>query len=441
LAHAYRLEDMSKVVSLAKRRGFVFPGSEIYGGFGNFWDYGPLGVLLKNNVKAAWLRTVVQERDDVLPLDSAIIMNPRAWVASGHVASFSDPLVDCKQCRMRWRADQIEGDRCPNCGGELTEPRQFNLMFKTFVGPVEDEANVAYLRPETAQGIFLNFKNVLTTMRQKLPFGIAQIGKAFRNEITPGNFTFRTREFEQMEIEYFVRPGTDGEWYQHWAKARQEWYTRFGIREDNLRMREHDADELAHYARACVDVEYRFPFGWGELEGIANRGKFDLSQHEEFSGEELRYFDEETREHILPEVIEPSAGADRSTLAFLLDAYDEEKIVEGDKEDTRVVLHLHPALAPYKAAVLPLLRNRPPLVALAQDIHQLLRRHHMVAYDETAAIGRRYRRQDEIGTPYCMTVDFQSLEDHTVTVRDRDAMTQIRVPMEELVGWLAEHTR
>jgi glycyl-tRNA synthetase len=432
---------MNRVVSLAKRRGFVFPGSEIYGGFGNFWDYGPLGVLLKNNVKAAWLRAVVQERDDVLPLDAAIIMNPRAWVASGHVASFSDPLVDCKQCRQRWRADQIEGERCPNCGGELTEPRQFNLMFKTYVGPVEDEASVAYLRPETAQGIFVNVKNVLTTMRQKLPFGIAQIGKAFRNEITPGNFTFRTREFEQMEIEYFVRPGTDAEWHERWVAARHAWYTRFGIRGDMLRLRAHDPAELAHYARATVDVEYAFPFGWGELEGIANRGDYDLRQHEAHSGEELRYFDDETREHIRPEVVEPSAGADRGTLAFLLDAYDEERIVEGGKEDTRVVLHFHPALAPYKAAVLPLLRNRPPLVELAQEVHRALRRDHLVSYDETGAIGRRYRRQDEIGTPYCLTVDFQSLEDRTVTVRDRDSMEQIRVSIDELAGWITERLR
>jgi glycyl-tRNA synthetase len=441
LAHSYRLDDMSKVVSLAKRRGFIFPGSEIYGGFGNFWDYGPLGVLLKNNVKAAWLRAVTQERNDVVPLDAAIIMNPRTWVASGHVASFSDPLVDCKQCHQRWRADQLESTRCPNCGGELTEPRQFNLMFKTHVGPVEDEANVAYLRPETAQGIFVNFKNVLNTMRQKLPFGIAQIGKAFRNEITPGNFTFRTREFEQMEIEYFVRPGTDATWHQHWVDARRDWYTRFGIRAENLRLREHEAGELAHYARATVDVEYLFPFGWGELEGIANRGDYDLRQHEEHSGEELRYFEEETREHIRPEVIEPSAGADRGTLAFLLDAYDEERIVEGDKEDSRVVLHLHPALAPFKAAVLPLLRNRPPLVELAQEVHRALRCDFMVSYDETGAIGRRYRRQDEVGTPYCITIDFQSLEDRTVTVRDRDTMEQIRLPGDQLAGWIAGQLR
>jgi glycyl-tRNA synthetase len=312
-------------------------------------------------------------------------------------------------------------------------------MFKTYVGPVQDEASVAYLRPETAQGMFVNFKNVLTTMRQKLPFGIAQVGKSFRNEITPGNFIYRTREFEQMELEYFVRPGTAAEWFAHWVEARRDWYIRFGIRAENLRLREHAPEELAHYARACVDVEYRYPFGWGELEGIADRGDYDLRVHEEHSGEELRYFDEETREHIRPEVVEPAAGATRSTLAFLLDAYDEEPISEGGKEDTRVVLHFHPALAPYKAAVLPLLRNRPPLVALAQEVHQGLRRRYMVAYDETGAIGRRYRRQDEIGTPYCLTVDYQSLEDRTVTVRDRDTMAQIRVPIEELVAWLAAH--
>ncbi|HEY7060718.1 MAG TPA: glycine--tRNA ligase [Chloroflexota bacterium] len=429
---------MNKIVSLAKRRGFVFPGSEIYGGFGNSWDYGPVGVLLKENIKAAWMRAMVQERDDVVPIESAIIMNPRVWVTSGHVGGFSDPLVECKECHMRWRADQLEENKCPNCGGELTEPRQFNLMFKTYVGPVEEDAAIAYMRPETAQGMFVNFKNVLTTMRLKLPFGIAQIGKSFRNEITPGNFIFRTREFEQMELEFFVRPGTADEWYDHWSKARYDWYVRFGMRPENLRMRPHEAEELAHYARGCVDVEYRYPFGWGELEGIANRGDFDLRVHEEASGEELRFFDEETREHIRPEVIEPAAGATRSTLAFLLDAYDEEQIAEGDKQDTRVVLHFHPGLAPFKAAVLPLLRNRPPLVGLAQEVHQMLRRHFMVTYDETAAIGRRYRRQDEIGTPYCLTVDFQSLEDRTVTVRDRDSMEQIRLPIEELVAWLRE---
>jgi glycyl-tRNA synthetase len=431
---------MSKLVSLAKRRGFVFPGSEIYGGFGNSWDYGPLGFLLKENIKAAWLRAMVQERDDILPIETAIIMNPRVWVASGHVAGFHDPLVDCKSCKQRFRADQVSGDRCPECGGELTEPRQFNLMFKTYVGPVEEEAAIAYLRPETAQGMFVDFKAIVDTMRVKLPFGIAQIGKSFRNEITPGNFIFRTREFEQMEMEYFVRPGTDMEWFDYWVRERYEWYVRYGIRPENLRLRQHEPSELAHYSRCTTDIEYRYPFGWGELEGIANRGDFDLRVHEEHSGEQLRYFDEETREHIRPYVIEPAAGATRSLLAFLLDAYDEERIRdEGGKEDVRTVLHLHPALAPYKAAVLPLLRNRPPLVELARAVYARLRRHYYVTYDETGAIGRRYRRQDEIGTPYCLTIDYQSLEDQTVTVRDRDSMEQVRVHIEELVPWLASH--
>ncbi|HLI25515.1 MAG TPA: glycine--tRNA ligase [Chloroflexota bacterium] len=431
---------MSKLVSLAKRRGFVFPGSEIYGGFGNSWDYGPLGFLLKENIKAAWLRAMVQERDDILPIETAIIMNPRVWVASGHVAGFHDPLVDCKSCKQRFRADQVSGDRCPECGGELTEPRQFNLMFKTYVGPVEEEAAIAYLRPETAQGMFVDFKAIVDTMRVKLPFGIAQIGKSFRNEITPGNFIFRTREFEQMEMEYFVRPGTDMEWFDYWVRERYEWYVRYGIRPENLRLRQHEPSELAHYSRCTTDIEYRYPFGWGELEGIANRGDFDLRVHEEHSGEQLRYFDEETREHVRPYVIEPAAGATRSLLAFLLDAYDEERIRdEGGKEDVRTVLHLHPALAPYKAAVLPLLRNRPPLVELARTVYARLRRHYYVTYDETGAIGRRYRRQDEIGTPYCLTIDYQSLEDQTVTVRDRDSMEQVRVHLEELVPWLSSH--
>lgn len=439
MAHAFQLDDMAKVVSLAKRRGFVFPGSEIYGGFGNSWDYGPLGVLLKDNIKAAWMRAIVQERDDVLPIESAIIMNPRVWVASGHVAGFTDPLVDCKECKQRFRADQLESDRCPDCGGELTAPRQFNLMFKTHVGPVEEDAAIAYMRPETAQGMFADFKSIVDTMRVKLPFGIAQIGKSFRNEITPGNFIFRTREFEQMEMEYFVRPGTDMEWFDYWVKQRHEWYLRFGLRPEMLRLRQHDPAELAHYARATVDVEYRYPFGWGELEGIANRGDFDLGTHEEHSGEQLRWFDEEAREHIRPYVIEPAAGATRSTLAFLADAYDEERITEGGKEDVRTVLHLHPALAPYKAAVLPLLKNRPPLVELAREVYSRLRRHHYVTYDETGAIGRRYRRQDEIGTPWCITIDFDSLEQRTVTVRDRDRMTQERIAIDELVGWIASH--
>lgn len=429
----YRLTDMSKVVSLAKRRGFIFPSSEIYGGFGNFFDYGPLGVLLKSNVKAAWLRAVVQERDDVVPIDSSIIMHPKVWVASGHVQHFSDPLVDCRGCGKRWRADMLTDNRCPECAGEVTEARQFNLMFKTYVGPVETDAAVAYLRPETAQGIFVNFKSAMTTLRLRPPFGIAQIGKAFRNEITPGNYTFRTREFEQMEVEFFIEPGTDAHWHEHWVSERRAWYERFGIRPENLRLRAHGADELAHYARATYDIEYEFPFGWGELEGIANRGDFDLAQHEEHSGEDLRYFDEERRAHIRPEVIEPSAGADRGTLAFLLDAYDEEP----DGNETRVVLRLHPALAPITAAILPLQR-KPDLVAAAKDLQRILRRRFMTSYDETSSIGRRYRRQDEIGTPFCITPDFQTLEDKTVTVRDRDSMTQERIHVDEVLNWVDE---
>ncbi len=425
--------DMDTIVSLCKRRGFIFPSSEIYGGFGSTWDYGPLGSLLKNNVKAAWVKSIVQERDDMSLIDAAILMAPQVWRASGHLESFTDPLVDCLVCKQRFRADHLESERCPACGGELTEARQFNMMFKTFVGPVEDEAAVAYLRPETAQGIFVNFKNVLTTTRRKLPFGIAQVGKAFRNEITPGNFTFRTREFEQMEIEYFVTPGTDEEWHAHWVKARLAWYERYGMRTENLQLREHAREELAHYAKATVDIEYRFPFGLSELEGIANRTDFDLRQHQAVSGEDLTYFDEQTHERFLPYVIEPSAGADRATLAFLIDAYDEEP----DKDETRVVLRLHKDLAPIKVAFLPLSR-KPDLVDLTKKAQGLVRPLLMTAYDDTQSIGRRYRRQDEIGTPYCVTVDFQSLEDHAVTIRDRDSMSQVRVPIEELRDWLSD---
>ena len=433
MATRYQLDDMSKIVSLCKRRGFIFPSSEIYGGFGNFWDYGPLGTLPKNNVKAAWLRIMVQERDDVEPLDSTIIMHPRIWEASGHVASFTDPLVDCTRCKRRFRADDLADEHCPVCGGELTEPRQFNLMFKTYVGPVEEAASLAYLRPETAQGIFVNFKTVQTAMRRKLPFGIAQIGKAFRNEITPGNFTFRTREFEQMELEFFVVPGTDEEWHRTWIEERFQWYQRYGMRSENLRVRPHDPEELAHYAKATSDIEYRFPFGWAELEGIANRSDFDLRQHQEYSGEDLTYFDEERRERYWPYVIEPSAGADRATLAFLVDAYDEQP----DGDEVRVVLHLHPQLAPIKMAVLPL-QKKPELVKLARAIRADLQRRWMTAYDESGSIGRRYRRQDEIGTPWCVTVDFQSLEDHAVTVRDRDTMQQERVAVSSLRSWFAD---
>ncbi len=420
---------MEKLVSLSKRRGFIFQSSEIYGGLSSFWDYGPLGVELKNNVKAAWWQAVVRERDDVVGLDSAILMHPQIWKASGHVDTFTDPLVDCKCCRQRWRADHLESTVCPGCGGELTEPRMFNLMFKTHMGPVEEQAALVYLRPETAQGIFVNFQNVLMSTRKKLPLGIAQIGKAFRNEITPGNFTFRTREFEQMEIEYFVKPGEDQKYFDDWVEQRFNWYLNLGIKKDNLRLRPHSAEELAHYARGCTDIEYLFPIGWSELEGIANRSDFDLRQHAEFSGQNLSYFDEPTQERFLPYVIEPSAGADRSALAFLADAYAEEL---DEKGDLRVVLHFHPRLAPIKVAILPLSRNE-QLVPLAHDrIYADLRRDFMVQYDDAQSIGRRYRRQDEIGTPFCVTVDFQSLEDNQVTIRERDSQRQIRIPIEEL---------
>ncbi|MFC1988857.1 glycine--tRNA ligase [Chloroflexota bacterium] len=418
---------MEKLVSLSRRRGFIFPSSEIYGGLSSCWDYGPLGVELKRNVKDAWWRAMVQERDDVVGLDTSILMHPGVWEASGHLSGFSDPLVECKSCHLRWRSDEIEGDKCPSCGGEFTESRQFNLMFKTFMGPIEDDAGVVYLRPETAQGIFVNFENVLNTTRKKLPFGIAQTGKSFRNEITTGNFIFRSREFEQMEIEYFVRPGTDGQWFDYWLEESLNWYTKLGINKEHLKLREHGKEELSHYSRRTVDINYLFPMGWAELQGVANRGDFDLVQHAKASGKDLNYFDDETKEHIVPYIIEPSAGVDRSVLAFLCDAYDE----ESDKDETRVVLRFHPSLAPYKAAILPLSR-REPLVEKAKDIHADLRKHLMVAYDDAQSVGRRYRRQDEIGTPFCITVDFQSLEDNQVTIRDRDSMNQIRIPIPEL---------
>jgi glycyl-tRNA synthetase len=418
---------MEKLVSLCKRRGFIFQSSEIYGGLGSCWDYGPVGVELKRNVKNAWWRTIVEQRADVVGLDCSIMMHPTVWKASGHVDSFSDPLVECKSCNQRWRADHLEADTCPACGGELGEPRRFNLMFKTFMGPVEEEAAVVFLRPETAQGIFVNFENVVTTSRKRLPLGIAQIGKSFRNEITPGNFTFRTREFEQMEMEFFVKPGTDEEWYSYWASERFNWYVGLGIRQENLRLREHEKDELAHYAKACVDIEYRFPIGWSELEGIANRKDYDLTQHSSWSGKDLSYFDSQANERYMPYVIEPSAGADRSVLAFLADAYTEEE-VEGA---TRVVLKLHPSLAPVKVAVLPLSRNE-RLGPLAREIHARLSRVLVTEYDDTQSIGRRYRRQDEIGTPFCVTVDFDSLEDNQVTIRDRDTLAQIRLPVDNL---------
>ncbi|MEA2575241.1 MAG: glycyl-tRNA synthetase [Chloroflexia bacterium] len=422
--------DMDTIVSLSKRRGFVFPSSEIYGGFSSTWDYGPLGVELKRNIKNLWWRDMTQRRDDVVGLDSAILMSPLIWQTSGHVTEFTDPMVDCKSCKRRFRADQIEGDRCPECGGELTEMRRFNLMFKTFVGPVEDDASVAYLRPETAQGIFVNFFNVQQSMRRKLPFGIAQVGKSFRNEITPGNFIFRTREFEQMEMEFFVKPGTDEEWHRYWIETRYEWYLKYGLNPERLRIREHAAEELAHYAKATSDVEYNFPWGWAELEGIANRTDFDLRRHSEASNKDLSYFDDETKEHIMPYVIEPAAGPDRIALTFLVDAYHEEP----DKDETRVVLRFHPEIAPIKVAVLPLSKK---LAEKAHEVHGMVRQYYVSQYDDTGSIGKRYRRQDEIGTPLCVTIDFDTLEDQAVTVRDRDTMEQVRVPITELMTTLS----
>ena len=422
---------MDTIASLAKRRGFVFPSSEIYGGFGSTYDYGPLGVELKRNIKNLWWRDMVQMRDDIVGLDSAILMSPLVWQASGHVAQFTDPMVDCKQCRHRFRADHVEGPRCPDCGGELTEARQFNMMFKTFVGPVEEDAAVTYLRPETAQGIFVNFFNTQQSMRRKLPFGIAQQGKAFRNEITPGNFIFRTREFEQMEMEFFVRPGTDEEWHRHWVEARYQWYLKLGVSPERLRLREHEKAELAHYAKGTTDIEYNFPWGWGELEGVANRGDFDLRKHSEESNKDLTYFEEETNEHITPYVIEPAVGVDRIMLILMLNAYHEEP----DKDETRVVMRFHPEVAPIKVAILPLSKK---LAEDARKIHSLLRPHFMSQYDDTGSIGKRYRRQDEIGTPLCVTVDFETLNDNAVTIRDRDSMDQVRVLVDELVPRVRE---
>ncbi len=415
---------MEKLVSLCQRRGFIFPSSEIYGGLSSCWDYGPLGVELKRNVKEAWWRAVVQGRDDVVGLDTSIMMHPQVWAASGHLKQFSDPLVECKNCHLRWRADELKTDRCPSCGGELTEPHQFNLMFKTFMGPVEDEASTIYLRPETAQGIFVNFANVLNTTRKRLPFGIAQVGKSFRNEITTGNFIFRSREFEQMELEFFVKPGSDEHWFDYWRDERLSFYVNLGIKRDHLHLRQHGKEELAHYARGCYDIEYLFPMGWSELEGIANRGDFDLTQHASHSGKSLDYYDDETKVRFVPCIIEPSAGVDRTILALLCDAYDEEP----DKDEIRVVLRFHPAVAPIKVAILPLSRKE-PLVQLAKQVCADLRQCWAVQYDDTQSIGRRYRRQDEIGTPFGVTIDFQSPEDNMATVRDRDSMNQIRVPI------------
>lgn len=424
---------MSTIVSLCKRRGFIFQSSEVYGGLTSCWDYGPLGVELKRNVKEAWWKAMVTNRRDIVGLDAAILMHPKVWEASGHLAGFTDPLVDCKSCKERFRADHLTDlKKCPKCGGELTDVRKFNLMFKTFMGPVEDSSAVVYMRPETAQGIFVNFLNVQQASRLKPPFGIAQIGKSFRNEITPGNFTYRTREFEQMEMEFFCMPGTDLEWYDYWRNARLSWYLKLGIKKDNLRLRPHAQDELAHYAKACCDVEYLFPFGWSELEGIANRTDFDLKKHSEFSGKSLAYFDEETKQHMFPFVIEPAAGADRAALAFLIDAYDV------DKEDTqRVIMRFHPSLAPIKAAVLPLVKKE-GMPEKAEKIYKdLLDNSVRASFDLNSAIGRRYARQDEAGTPYCITVDGQSIQDDTVTVRERDSRQQSRIAATQAVEFIS----
>jgi glycyl-tRNA synthetase len=433
---------MDKIVALSKRRGFIFPSSEIYGGLGSTYDYGHYGVLLKTNVKNEWWRSMLQERDDIVALDSAILQHPRVWEASGHLAGFTDPLVDCRTCKQRFRADHLGelpcGRKPSKHPGEtsdcdLTPARDFNLMFETTVGPVKESGSTAYLRPETAQGIFINFKNVLQFSRKKPPFGIAQIGKSFRNEITPGNFIFRTREFEQMEMEFFVPPAEAAKWFAHWLAERERWYTDLGIRADHLRMRVHADDELSHYSSATSDVEYLFPIGWSELEGIANRGAFDLTQHTAYSGEKLEYFDQATGERYVPHVIEPAAGADRATLAFLVDAYDEEE-VDGEQ---RTVLKLHPRLAPVKVAVLPLVR-KDGQPELAREVYAALRGRMQAEYDEGGSIGRRYRRQDEIGTPYCVTIDHQSLDDRTVTVRDRDSLGQERVAIDDLPALLSE---
>jgi glycyl-tRNA synthetase len=433
--------SLDEVVALCKRRGFIFPSSEIYGGVGSTYDYGHYGVLLKNNVKAEWWRAMLQERDDVVAIDSAIIQHPKVWEASGHLAGFTDPLVDCKTCKLRFRADKLEDSACgrkpskrpgegPDC--ELTEAREFNLMFETNVGPVRDSASVAYLRPETAQGIFINFKNVLQFARRKPPFGIAQIGKSFRNEITPGNFVFRTREFEQMEMEFFTPPAEAERWHEHWIGERMRWYTELGIRPDHLMLREHGADELSHYSSATSDVEYLFPMGWSELEGIANRGDFDLRQHSQHSGEKLEYFDPQLDEAYVPHVIEPAAGVDRAMLAFIVDAYDTEE-VEGRK---RTVLRLHPRLAPVKVAVLPLV-SKEGMPERAREIFDSVRHRIPAEYDEGGSIGKRYRRQDEIGTPWGVTVDGQTMDDGTVTLRDRDSLEQVRVPADGLADALA----
>ena len=450
-------KTMEKIVTLCKNRGFVYPGSEIYGGLSNSWDYGPLGVEFKNNVKRAWWQKFVQENPYNVGLDSAILMNPQVWVASGHVGGFSDPLMDCKDCKTRHRADKLIEDTgvhpagwsfeemsdyikehnicCPNCGScNFTDIRKFNLMFKTFQGVTEDAKNELYLRPETAQGIFVNFPNIQRTTRRKVPFGVCQIGKSFRNEITPGNFIFRTREFEQMELEFFCKPGTELEWFAYWKDYCKKWLLSLGIREEDLRLRDHEKEELSHYSNATTDFEFMFPFGWGELWGVASRTDFDLTQHQNTSGKNLEYFDQEANEKYLPYVVEPSLGADRVALAFLCEAYDEE-VVDAEKNDTRVVMHFHPALAPMKAAVLPLSKK---LSEQATEVYTMLSKKFMVDYDDAGSIGKRYRRQDEIGTPFCITYDFDSVEDGCVTVRDRDTMEQVRLPIADLVNYIEE---
>ena len=452
---------MDKIVALCKNRGYVYPGSEIYGGLANTWDYGPLGVELKNNVKKAWMKKFVQENKNNVGLDSAILMNPKTWEASGHLSSFSDPLIDCKECKTRHRADKLIEEwmhehncdevvdgwsdekmieymkenhiACPNCGKEnFTDIRKFNLMFKTFQGVTEDSTATIYLRPETAQGIFVNFKNVLRTTRKKLPMGIAQIGKSFRNEITPGNFTFRTREFEQMELEFFCKPGTDLEWWKYWKEYCKKFLLDLGMKEENIRLRDHSPEELVFYSKATTDIEFAFPFGWGELWGIADRTDYDLSQHMKFSNEDMTYLDPETNEKYVPYCIEPSVGCDRVTLAFLCNSYDEEEVGDGD---VRTVLHLHPALAPYKVAVLPLSKK---LSEKANEVYDMLYKKFMCDYDEAGSIGKRYRREDEIGTPYCVTIDFDTLEDNQVTIRDRDTMEQVRISIDELENWISK---
>jgi glycyl-tRNA synthetase len=442
--------DLPTIVELCKKRGIIFPSSEIYGGFRSTWDYGPLGVELKENVKRQWWRSMVQLRDDIVGLDASILMHPRVWEASGHLENFSDPLVECVECHKRERADHLMEAVgasslaevvCPSCGGQLTDPKNFNLMFRTHAGPVQDDSNAVWLRPETAQGMFVDFATIQRTSRLKVPFGIAQMGKSFRNEITPGNFVFRTREFEQMEMEFFVEPGSDEQWHRYWIDARMAWYTDLGIRGENLQLREHGPDEMSHYAKRTVDIEYFFPdasMGWSELEGLANRTDFDLKAHEKVSGQDLTYYDQVADKRYHPYVIEPAAGATRATLAFLYDAYRVEQAPDAKGElQRRTVLRLDPRLAPYKVAVLPL-SKKDTLTPTAKEVFDLLKVRWMVEYDETQSIGRRYRRQDEIGTPYCVTVDFDTLEDRAVTVRDRDTMTQDRIPFDRLEGYLLE---